>query len=164
MHETLEKIQNHLRKQSGKITGSEFQPALELLKKEIEKEIKITREEKIAFDLFFEKLKYKENGKGFYPSLAFLLAAVEFHKIEKRETLKKIEETAKQLQKELMPRMWEYCELFLGPLQKIIQACRDSQSFLIPNIANTYNYEIKNSALSENEKKTLLEYIKQITK
>src|SRR3989338_1657666 len=118
MYETLENIRNHLRQDVGKITGSEFQPSLEMLKTEFEKYLVITPEEKPAFDLFFEKLAHKENGKGKYPGLAFLLAALEFKKINKVETIQKMEEFAKNIVKELTPRMWENSELALNPLQR----------------------------------------------
>ncbi len=163
MHDTLESIQNQVRQHVGKITGKEFQPALEMLKSEFEKNIAISQDEKPAFDMFFEKLAYKENGKGKYASLAFLLAALEFKKFNKIETLKKMGEFAKQIVKELTPRMWENSELILNPLQKIVNACRDSGSFLNPNLAKTYEYEIKASTLTENEKQILLNAIKEIS-
>ncbi len=162
MYETLENIRNHIRSHVGKITGKEFQPALEMLKQEFEKNAAITPEEKPAFDLFFEKLEYKDNGKGKYPGLAFLLAALEFKKVNKIDTLQKMEEFAKNIVKELTPRMWESSELALNPLQRIVNACRDSRSFLNPKIASTYEYEIKASQLNEREKQILLDAIKEI--
>ncbi len=163
MHETLENIQNHVRSHVGKITGKEFQPALGMLKEEFQKNAAITPEEKPAFDLFFEKLRYKDNGKGAYPGLAFLLAALEFKKVNKKETLQKMEEFAKNIVKELTPRMWENSELVLNPLQKIVNACRDSTSFLNPRIAKTYEYEIKASLLTSQEKEILLAAINEIS-
>lgn len=159
IHQALENIQNQLRQHEGKITGKELQPALEMLKKEIENNIEIVVEEKNAFNLFFEKLAYNENGKGKYPGLAFLLAAIEFHRLNKVETLKKIDELATQIVREITRRLWENSELALSPLQKISNACRDSQSFLTQKLASTYVFEIKASTLNESEKKTLIEFI-----
>ncbi len=159
---TLEEMQGYLRKQSGKITGKEFQPALEILKKELEKNIGLKTEEKASFDLLFEKLEYKENGKPKYPGVAVLLAASYFQKTGVK-TLDELETIAKTLSKELTQRSWEYSELFLHPLQRISNACRDIKSFLNPRIADTYEFEIRQSTLLENEKKTLLEFMKQTT-
>ncbi|MDP3742474.1 MAG: hypothetical protein Q8R15_04110 [Candidatus Micrarchaeota archaeon] len=162
IYETLDEIHNYLRKHEGKITGKELQPALEMLKAHFEQHFPMTLEEKKAFDLLFEKLSYHDNGKGAFPALAFLLAAVEFNKIGKLDTLKKIGEYAKRLVKELTPRVWEYQEIVLAPLQKINNACRDVESFLNPRITKTYEYEIKASTMTENEKQMLLEEIKKI--
>lgn len=162
IYETLDEIHNYLRRHEGKITGKELQPALEMLKAHFEQHFPMAEDEKKAFNLLFEKLAIKENGKGLYPALAFLLAAVEFNKIGKVDTLKKIGEYAKRLVKELTPRMWEYQEIVLSPLQKINNACRDVESFLNPRITKTYEYEIKASTLPEAEKQILLEEIKKI--
>ncbi len=163
IRQALENIQNQLRQHEGKITGKELQPALEMLKKEIENNIEIAAEEKDAFDLFFEKLSYNENGKGKHPGLAFLLAAIDFHRLNKVETLKKMEDLTSQIVKEITRRMWENSELVLSPLQKISNACRDSQSFLTPKLASTYEFEIKASTLNESEKKTLIEFATKTT-
>ncbi|MBI4406504.1 hypothetical protein HY571_01170 [Candidatus Micrarchaeota archaeon] len=159
---TLEEMQNYLRKQSGKITGREFQPALQIVKKEFEKNIEINQEQKTAFDMLFEKLEYKENGKPKHPGVAVLLVASEFQKIE-TTLLNRIETLCKALSKELTQRTWEYSELFLHPLQRINNACRDIKSFLNPRIADTYEFEIRQSTLPEHEKKALLEFMKKTT-
>ncbi|MFH1247055.1 MAG: hypothetical protein V1644_01620, partial [Candidatus Micrarchaeota archaeon] len=155
-------IQNHLRKHDGQITGVELQTSLEMLKNHFEKQVEMSAEEKKAFDKFFEMLSYKENGKGKYASLAFLLAAIEFQKINS-QALEKTCAIAKDIEKELTPRLWQNHEMFLAPLQKINNACRDSQSFLNPKLARTYEYEIKASTLTENEKKILLEEMQKIS-
>ena len=159
----LDDIHNYLRQHQGKVTGKELQPALEMLKIRFEQKITMETGEKPAFNLFFEKLSYHDNGKGAYPGLAFLLAAVEFQRVGKTQVLKNIREFASALVKELTPRLWEYQEIVLSPLQKINNACRDSESFLNPGITKTYEYEIKASTLSENEKKILLEEMNKIS-
>ena len=163
LFETMEDIQNHLRQHEGKVTGKELQPALEMLKAHFEKKIEITSEDKEAFDMLFEKLAYNDNGKGKYPALAFLLAAIEFYKNGRIETLKKIREYATTLVKELTPRMWEYQEIALSPLQRINNACRDSESFLNTKLVKTYEYEIQASRLNDRDKNLLLEYVKKIS-
>lgn len=160
--DTLDNVQNQLRQHSGKIIGTEFQPMLELIKAEIKNEIKPEPLIQPLFNLFFEKLAYEVNGKGKYPGLAFLLAVVELKKAGKEEILKPIGKYCKNVVNELTPRHWEHDSIALGCLQKIINACRDGQSFLNPKIATTYIYEIKESRLTEEEKKTLVEFIKTV--
>jgi len=163
---TLEAIQNQLRKHSGKIIGTEFQPMLELLKIEIEqaiemeKAIEIEHEAKPMIDDFFEKLSYQENGKGKYAALGFLLSVMQMKKAGKDQLLPQMGEFCRQVVKELSPRHWEFDSIALASLQKIINACRDGQSFLNPKIAKTYEFEIKESRLNEKEKRMLLEFIK----
>lgn len=162
LYETLQEIQNHLRQHEGKVTGKELQPALGMLKTHFEKKIEITDADREAFDMLFEKLSYNDNGKGKYPALAFLLAAIEFYKTNRLETLKKIREFANALVKELTPAMWEYQEIALAPLQRISNACRDAESFLNPKLTKTYAYEIGASRLNDKDKNLLLEYMKKI--
>lgn len=162
IHETLENIENEIRRHTGRITGVDFQTSLEVLKKEIEKEIAITEVEKPTFDLFFEKLAFKENGKGKHPALAFLIATVKIRKLNST-MLQRMTEYCKILTTEVTQRQWNNQELILNPLQKITSACRDAQSFLNPKIAPSYQYEIKASALNEEEKQILLTAIKEIS-